>query len=39
MILENILMIDGCFNCVTFRIMALGWLEKRRKKEENDEQF
>ena len=29
-------MIDGCFNCVTFRITALGWLEK---KEENDEQF
>ena len=41
-------MINGCFNCVTFCIMVLGWLhegrtEKVAKKEENekkeDEQF
>ena len=35
-------MIDGCFNCVTFRITALGWLEKkeeRKKKMMNNSEF
>ena len=28
--MENILTINGCFNCVTSRIKALGWLKKKK---------
>ena len=29
--LGNILTINGCFNCVTSCIQALGWLKKKKK--------
>ena len=45
--MENILKIDGCFNCVTSRIKALGWLKKKKdergkedeRRKEEDEKF
>ena len=30
---ENFMAIGGCFERYTFRVMALGWLKKERKKE------
>ena len=35
-IIENFLMINDCFNCVTSGIMALGWLENKEEKAHAD---
>ena len=34
---DNFVTIGGCFERYTYRVTALGWLKKERKKE--DEQF
>ena len=38
-IIENFLMINDCFNCVTSGIMALGWLENKEEKPHADSGF
>ena len=38
-IIENFLMINDCFNCVTSGIMALGWLENKEEKAHADSGF
>ena len=37
--LGNNLMTYGCFNCVIFRVKALGWLKKKEGKEMNNSRF
>ena len=34
-------MVDGHFNCVTYHIKVLGWLEKKeeRKRKKEDKQY
>ena len=36
--LGNILIINGCFNCVTSCIQALRWLKKKKKTNEEEEE-